>query len=159
MRCATVIMPAQSVTEGRTCRTYPSLPLPAVTRSRFGSPFGAPPPIGGRPRPQRLQIYCFHLAVERAAAGPRAPLTSQRLTGVAGICLGGCLAVCTPLFLCPPVTSRNSGPLEAPRRHFLTIYVLVPQAGGGRSLANLAHACPAASQKAAAPALSVRTSH
>lgn len=72
-----------------------------------------------------------------------------------------------PLFLsatlCPPVTSRSSVLLEAKElcRHFLAIYVLVPQAGAVPPtkvlfLANLAHACLVASQKTAA---ALRPSH
>lgn len=72
----------------------------------------------------------------------RAPLLAlSGLTGVTGIRLGGCLAVRTLGFVCPPppllpygdLAQLRSPRIEALCRHFLTIYVLVPQAG----------ACPA----------------
>lgn len=75
-----------------------------------------------------LKIYRFNLAVKMADGGcyqAEGPLLAlSRLTGVTGIWLGGCLAVCTPgscapTFpspLCPAVTSHNSILLEA-RHH------------------------------------------
>lgn len=82
------------------------------------------------------------------AEGPL--LALSWLTRVTGIWLGGCLAVCT-LGSPPPrlphgdLTQLHSPWSKAPCRHFLTIYVLVPQAGGMPctkilSLAHIAHA-------------------